>query len=191
MSIGGNEQHPLRVKAVQCVVRKLTNGVRNDTRRMEKVREYCSEFMVPEPRADSKPQDISPEYDSLRRDVLSGWLSEIQVSRLLLLAEVTAALCVADGLKTNQIRKFLDGVKQVSTRMRTAGEVTKSSIELLKIPLVYAAARQEQAMLFAKTCIAAIDRIRADSENLMKDWQMFERFVEAIVAYHRFYKGED
>jgi CRISPR-associated protein Csm2 len=92
-------------------------------------------------------------------------------------------------LKTSQIRKFLDAVnaiKSKSAQQTTDDAFFRSECMLLKPKLAYAAGRQDEVKPLMSVLVPCIDRVhgRADFSN-------FYRFVEAIMAYHRFHGGRD
>ena len=192
MSLVSDTGTELRNKAVQWLV-NLSVKRRRGGGNQERVKKLCYEFSVEPPKREINESEIINGYDELCSSVLTEPLGEMDVSKLLLLAEMTAIVSVGRDLKTNQIRRFLDGVKRMSTIVRQSAPAVfdKSEVELLKIPLVYAAGRQQSAWHFANTCMKAIDQIRPSGEEGFSAWQRFERFVEAIVAYHKFYKGGD
>jgi len=92
------------------------------------------------------------------------------------------------GLKTSQIRKFLDAVKRIQTELRNRRELpVRQRIVRLKPALVYATARQKRHLQdFSIVVNRAIDMVEDD-----KDFNYFVEFVEGIVAYHKFHGGRD
>lgn len=100
---------------------------------------------------------------------------------------------------TSQIRKFLTAVNVVRNRVdlfkaKNVG-VGKLSDELvaevkfLKVNLLYQAGREQTVKTFMeKTRLdSIIDSIGAESDNFVK----FTKYVEALVAYHKFLGGRD
>lgn len=91
-------------------------------------------------------------------------------------------------LKTTQIRKFLDAVNKISAE--SAGEEEhfpfRERAILLKPKLAYAAGRQDEVKPLMKVLASCIDRVKDG-----QDFDKFARFVESIVAYHRYYGGKD
>ena len=103
-------------------------------------------------------------------------------------------------LTKSQIRKFLAAVNALTNKVavyRTQSSQSKllsdalaSEVKYLKVKLVYQAARNrgtvgdlaEKAQLKER-----IDQIGAD----MKRYEEFAHFMEALVAYHKFYGGRD
>lgn len=93
-------------------------------------------------------------------------------------------------LKTSQIRKFLDAVNEIKSKgvqKHKDDPFFRSECMLLKPKLAYAAGRQrEQVEPLMSVLAPCIDKVH-DKE----DFTRFYRFVEAIIAYHRFHGGRD
>ena len=84
-------------------------------------------------------------------------------------------------LKTSQIRRFYDEMKRIERQFN------RNSVLMLKPRLAYAAGRNKSAMSdFYAVCSICIDNT-SDKE----DFEKFTQFIEAILAYHKFYGGED
>nr|WP_315410939.1 type III-A CRISPR-associated protein Csm2 [uncultured Selenomonas sp.] len=103
-------------------------------------------------------------------------------------------------LTKSQIRKFLAAVNALTNKVavyRTQSGQSKllsdalaSEVKYLKVKLVYQAARNRGTVgdLADKAQIKErIDRIGTD----MKKYEEFAHFMEALVAYHKFYGGRD
>ena len=103
-------------------------------------------------------------------------------------------------LTKSQIRKFLAAVNALTNKVavyRTQSSQSKllsdalaSEVKYLKVKLVYQAARNRGTVgdLADKAQIKErIDRIGTD----MKKYEEFAHFMEALVAYHKFYGGRD
>lgn len=84
-------------------------------------------------------------------------------------------------LETNQIRKFLDAINRLKSKLVGShfSEI-EAEIVLLKPKLAYAAARQNVVKPLNKVMSAAIDKVenKADFERLVN-------LVESIIAYHK------
>ena len=91
-----------------------------------------------------------------------------------------------DRLKTTQIRKFLDTVNTIKGRGAQGEDYYKNQCILLKPKLAYAAGRQSAVKPLMKVLEPCIDKVKNE-----KDFTHFHRFVEAIVAYHRYHGGQD
>lgn len=91
-------------------------------------------------------------------------------------------------LKTSQIRKFFDAVKKIQNevRMKKSGNI-KARLLRIKPQLAYATAKQPRQLKdFAEVVYTAINKVKDE-----KDFEYFVEFVEAIVAYHKYYGGRD
>ena len=92
-------------------------------------------------------------------------------------------------LKTSQIRKFLDAVNEIKSKgaqQPTNDAFYRSECMLLKPKLAYAAGRQDEVKPLMSVLVPCIDRVYKK-----EDFTNFYRFVEAIMAYHRFHGGRD
>ena len=90
-------------------------------------------------------------------------------------------------LKTNQIRRFLDAVSRIKAESTLQMKVDfRERAILLKPQLAYAAGRQDEVKPLMIALAPCVDRVwdRADFES-------FTRFLDSILAYHRFYGGRD
>lgn len=102
-------------------------------------------------------------------------------------AAVLAQKLVDAGLNTTQIRKILARINGLSARLQAAEQFDRSEVPLLKVQLVYAAAREKQKVgPLAEVLLPAIDRIQTED-----DFRWFAKFVEAVVAYHRYHGGRE
>ena len=104
-------------------------------------------------------------------------------------------------LTTGQIRKFLTAVNSLTSKIevykaqnetfKTLPENLVMEIKYLKVKIAYQAGRDknkivknfvEKAKLFER-----IDKIG----NSFAEYENFARYIEALVAYHKFYGGKD
>jgi CRISPR-associated protein Csm2 len=120
-------------------------------------------------------------------------LAHVPSRGLIAWAEVLAALLVAVGLRTNQIRKFLDSVRklEVNIKRKAAEEFTTKEVVFLKVHLAYAKARQDSVRPFMLVMNKALDKVRDEGKEGFADFEQLVRFVEAVVAYHKYYGGND
>jgi CRISPR-associated protein Csm2 len=94
---------------------------------------------------------------------------------------------VQRGLKTNQIRKFLDAINQLKAKLvDTSFSAIKDETVLLKPKLAYAAARQDAVKPLNEVISEAIDAV--DDE---KDFYRLVQLVESIIAYHKAFGGKN
>ena len=98
-------------------------------------------------------------------------------------------------ITTSQIRKFLSGVNLLQNKMNEEGEIlsdeTVNEIKYLKIKLAYQAGREKtrenKIKVLYDNLVPEIDNIG----NSKKKFIEFSKYIEAIVAYHKFYGGEN
>ena len=102
-------------------------------------------------------------------------------------------------LKTNQIRKFLAAVTSVTNQIEVwhmqhidtdvRPDELAAQVKYLKVKLAYQAGREKSVKQFAEKARLSerIDAIGCDRRK----YQEFAHFVEALVAYHRFYGGQE
>ena len=104
------------------------------------------------------------------------------------------------NLKTNQIRKFLTAVNTVTGKIDiyrvkseqqalTLPEELAAEVKYLKIKIAYQAGRERSVKEFVEKAelIRWIDEIGDSVER----YEQFAKYVEALVAYHKFYGGRD
>ena len=101
-----------------------------------------------------------------------------------------------NGLTTNQIRKFLTAVNTLTNKItlyrhqqeqtRELSEDLAKEVRFLKVKLAYQVARGNKGVKrFAKDTQLKeyIDTVGTD----LKEYMAFAQFIEALVAYHKFY----
>ena len=145
--------------------------------------------------------DLGKEVDrdlikeAIVKNVLEGQpLRSINTDTLIEWAQILALLLVAENLKTSQIRKFLSGVRGVEIKIKRNApeEFTRQEVAFLKVHLAYAKARQQTAVKpLMDVMTAVIDKIQDEGVEGFEDFNVFVRFVEAVVAYHRYYGGSE
>lgn len=102
-------------------------------------------------------------------------------------------------LKKSQIRKFLTAVNMLTNKINMykihhPGQAEMSAelaaeVEYLKVKLVYQMGRDRAVRDFAEKADlqTEINAVRAN----IKRYEGFARYMEALVAYHKFYGGND
>ena len=101
-----------------------------------------------------------------------------------------------NGLTTNQIRKFLTAVNTLTNKItfyrhqqeqtRELSEDLAKEVRFLKVKLAYQVARGNKGVKrFAEDTQLKeyIDTVGTD----LKEYMAFAQFIEALVAYHKFY----
>lgn len=138
------------------------------------------------------------DRELVKKEIVSGLeadgcLGEMKTDSLIRWAQILALVLVAQNLKTSQIRKFLSGVRgtEVQVKRKPTEEFSRQEVVFLKVHLAYAKSRQEAVKPLMEVMTAAIDCIREEGREGLADFLQFVRFVEAVVAYHRFYGGSE
>jgi len=131
---------------------------------------------------------------------LKGDLKYYPIRTLVKEAEEFGKYIKGRGLKTNQIRKFLDTVNRLKVEIKvqiknktidsggiilTDLPTIDAELVLLKQKLAYASARQDAIKPLKEVMDAAIDKVK-DSE----DFERFFQLIESIIAYHKAAGGE-
>ncbi|SFE58576.1 CRISPR-associated protein Csm2 [Thermoanaerobacter thermohydrosulfuricus] len=124
-------------------------------------------------------------------------IGELSSKELIEYSEIVGAYLVAIGLKTNQIRKFLDSIRRLENNVvrkvakNGEGSFSKEELLLLKVHLAYAAGRKREVKPFMRVISAAIDKAREEGKDGFEDFKKVVKFIESIVAYHKFYGGKE
>ncbi len=97
------------------------------------------------------------------------------------------------GMKTGQIRKFFGEIKTIERKLVGGEDWKNVEIEFyhLKVSLVNAFARnliKEEFYHIVKIALSKVD-IGTDAEK-KENFKMLVKFLEAIVAYHKFHNKD-
>lgn len=102
-------------------------------------------------------------------------------------------------LTTSQIRKFLVAVNAVTNKINayksthigsdTLPDELAAEVKYLKVKIVYQAGREVTVRKFVQQSkiLEFVDRVG----NSLKQYEILSKYVEALVAYHKFYGGKD
>jgi CRISPR-associated protein Csm2 len=148
---------------------------------------------IPDPQ---KKEDITITMVNKINDFKSGFC-EYDICQLVNHTEELGKELVRRQLKTNQIRKFLDAVKRLKSRLNKTEErdfnVIKDDLVFLKVQIAYAAAKQQKnnrdigpVAPFKQVLDAAILQVKTS-----EDFDRFVQLVESIIAYHKAAGGQD
>lgn len=107
-----------------------------------------------------------------------------------------------DGVKTNQIRKFLSAVNSVANKVQMESDQLSSDladeIQYLRIKLAYQAGREDLKKVHGDASEYGLHYLQKILDEVIKrignsksEFEKFNKLVETIVAYHKFYGGED
>lgn len=123
-----------------------------------------------------------PNMSALQAEEIVGW------------AEKLGEYLVDQGLTKSQIRKFLDAVIRINNLHQEKIDYRAHAM-LMKPKLVYAVGKAKKIIKgeeidpvgpLMHVLSPCIDKIYTK-----EDFDRFAQFVEAIVAYHKFYGGKD
>ncbi len=93
-------------------------------------------------------------------------------------------------LKTTQLRKIFDRVKTIERNLNEHGwDEVRSDFYMLRPELAYAKARKlipDQFFRLVDACMKQVDK--GDNEQKERNYARFVRFLEAIVAYHKYHE---
>ena len=93
------------------------------------------------------------------------------------------------GMKTTQLRKFFDSIRTIKVKLKEGGwDAAEPKFYLLKPKIAHARGRNlipEEFYEFLKVCMRKVD-IGDDSEK-KENFEKMVEFLEAVVAYHRYY----
>jgi len=102
-------------------------------------------------------------------------------------------------ITTSQIRKFLTAVNAVTNRVEVfkvrcnecenLSEELINEIKFLKVKLVYQVGKDKKLRPFVENAelLEMIDGIGSS----IRKYENFARYMEALVAYHKYYGGKD
>lgn len=97
--------------------------------------------------------------------------------------------CKNKGIKSTQLRKFFDYVKQIERDLKDKqvwdDEIT-ARFSLLRPKLAYAKARGLVPDSFFRFIDMCMNKVKG-SDDKVKAYTKFIQFLEAIVAYHKYY----
>lgn len=111
----------------------------------------------------------------------------------------TGKTYIKPQLTTSQIRKFLIAVNMVTNKVNVyksqylgtteLSDELAAEVQYLKVKIVYQAGKESTVKQFVQESrlLECIDGIGKN----MKKYDEFARYVEALVAYHKFYGGQD
>ncbi len=115
-------------------------------------------------------------------------LKELPGEELVSIASEMGKILKDIGLKTTQIRKFLDSVRKIDIYSKNGDEFNKDQVILLRPKLAYAAGRQPKQI---KPLMQVLEpAINAGSESY-ESFKKLLSLIESIIAYHKFYGGGD
>lgn len=103
---------------------------------------------------------------------------------------------IANQISTSQIRKFLSAVNKINNKIRyqnnddILSEDIVAEIAYMRVQFAYIVGRNKNNEGFKKLHKELDDAI-ANIKNSKSNFINFARYVEAIIAYHKFHGGKD
>ena len=119
--------------------------------------------------------------------------TELSNVHLIEYSEILGTYFMVSRLTVTQMKKFLDGLRQLENyiKSRTSETFSNENLLLLKVHLIYAAAREKKAKPFMMVINTAIDKVRKNGQEGFEDFKKLVKFIEAIIAYHKYYGGSE
>ena len=95
------------------------------------------------------------------------------------------------NMKTTQLRRFFGAVKEIETNLNgKSWEDVEADFYLLKPKLAYAKGRKLIPAEFHEVVKTSMNKVDVgDSRDKIANYKMFVKFLESIVAYHKFHWG--
>jgi len=143
-------------------------------------------------------EDIKNKLEDIKNKKLG--LQHYPIRQLIKDTEAFGKALNKQGLKTNQIRKFLDSVNRIKTEIAVktrdmeseSGVISleqipkiETQVVLLKQKIDYAAAKQKAVIPLQKVMDIAIEQVHD-----VEDFERLFQLVESIIAYHKAEGGE-
>ncbi len=114
-------------------------------------------------------------------------LKDLQADELVSIAEELGRHLKNIGLKTSQIRRFLDGIRRIDVQFNKGRSFNRDSVILLKPKLAYVAGLQESVKPLMEVLEPAITAGAESYESFKK----LLALVEGVISYHKYYGGGD
>ena len=109
-------------------------------------------------------------------------------------AITVAAYLVAQGLKTNQVRKILEMARTTELKVKRGNDNIKENIVKMRYLLAYAVGKANKQSKYSLEAFHTV--LDPMLEVLMREptnenFSKFYDFLQAIVAYHKFFGGKE
>lgn len=117
--------------------------------------------------------------------------------RLLENAMKVAAFLKVTGLKTNQVRRVLEMARDIELKIRV-GRAENITLDVTRMRFLLAytvgrAGRRERSSIeaFYRVLDPMLKQMSEDEDFARRYFGKFFDFLQAVVAYHRFFGGEE
>jgi len=105
-------------------------------------------------------------------------------------ADVIARARENKNLKTTQLRKFFSAIKSMEKKADSWKNI-EADFYLLKPQLANARGRDLIPPKFYDVMMKIMDKVdRGDDDEKIENFRVFVSFLEAVVAYHKFYNQD-
>ncbi len=98
-----------------------------------------------------------------------------------------------EQIKSTQLRKFFDEIKDIERKLKEKENIWENvsdDFHLLRPKLAYANARKlipNDFFDLLSECMNKVDTETSNNEQKKENYKRFVNFLEAIVAYHKYY----
>ena len=105
-------------------------------------------------------------------------------------AYTIAGYAVDNGMKNNQLRSFFDSIKKMERN--NEWKDIKPEFILLKPRIAIRVGRNHIKKGFFEVISSAMNKVEiGDEKDIMKNFDVFVKFFEAIIAYHKYLGGNN
>ncbi|MGQ3684152.1 MAG: type III-A CRISPR-associated protein Csm2 [Candidatus Loosdrechtia sp.] len=131
---------------------------------------------------------IVDEIKQKLKNFQSTGLKNLPADELVNIANKMGKHLENNGLKTTQIRRFLDGVRKIDVQSDKGRNFKSDLVVLLKPKLAYAAGRDPGKIM---PLMQVLEPAITAGAKTYDDFKRLVALIEGIIAYHRFYGGRD
>jgi CRISPR-associated protein Csm2 len=131
----------------------------------------------------------APEIRKKLESQITTGLKSLSADELVDIAKIMGKYLKDIGLKTTQIRKFLDSIRKIESQSDKGRKFNPDSVILLKPKLAYAAGRDRDNTI--KPLMEILEPAISAGAKGYDDFKRLVALIEGIVAYHKYYGGQD
>jgi len=138
------------------------------------------------------PQNIISKIQNLKNkegEEREGTLQDYSIRELVKDAENFGNYLSQQGLKANQLRKFLDGINRLKAELAQTFprdfEQIESELVFLQPRFAYAAARQEGRTQQAAKSLSEVTKAAIEKVKTPEDFDRLVQLIESTIAYHK------
>lgn len=138
------------------------------------------------------PQNIITKIKNLKNkegEETKGTLEDYSIRELVKDAEDFGNYLSQQGLKANQLRKFLDGINRLKAELAQTFprdfEQIESELVFLQPRFAYAAARQEGRTQQAAKSLSEVTKAAIEKVKTPEGFDRLVQLIESTIAYHK------